>query len=71
VLQWRRRYLLDVWVEPRAVETLPAIVRGRVRDMTTEGETYVGSFAEVVALIEAALDAGGVTPREWERDRHA
>lgn len=69
--QWRRRYLLDVWVEPRAVETLPAIVRGRVRDMTSEEETYVGSIAEVAAVIEAALDAGDVRPRHWERDREA
>jgi hypothetical protein len=51
------------------VESLPAIVRGRVRDMSTAEERYVGSFAEVQAIIEADLDAEGVNPRCWERDR--
>lgn len=71
VPQWRRRYLLDLWIERRVVESLPAIVRGRVRDMSTAEERYVGSFAEVEALIEADLDAEGITPRCWERDRDA
>jgi hypothetical protein len=69
VRQRRRRYLLDVWVERRVVESLPAIVRGRVRDMSTAEERYVGSFAELEAIIEADLDAEGVNPRCWERDR--
>jgi hypothetical protein len=71
VPQWRRRYLVDVWVERRDVATLPAIVRGRMRDMSTDEERYVGSFAEVEAIVEADLDAEGVSPRCWERDRDA
>lgn len=68
VRKWRRRYLLDVWVEGRLVPSLPAVVRGRVRDMATERDTYVGSFAEVEAMVEADLDEDGVTPRRWEHD---
>jgi hypothetical protein len=70
VRHYRRRYLLDLWVERRVVESLPAIVRVRVRDLSTTGTgRYVGSFADVEAIIEADLDAEGVNPRCWERDR--
>lgn len=65
---WKHRFLLDVWAEPREVESLPLIVRARVRDLTTDGETYVGSFAEIERLVELRLDAEGLTPRRWERD---
>lgn len=68
VRAWKHRFLLDVWAEPREVEALPAVVRARVRDLTTDEETYVGSFAEVEALIDARLDAAGTSPRRWERD---
>ena len=64
---WRCRFLLDVWAEPREVDTLPALVRGRVLDLAGDEETYVGSFAEIQELIEARLDADGVLPRRWER----
>ena len=64
---WRQRFLIDVWAEPRDVEVLPAVVRARVRDMATDEETYVGSFAEIERIIEARLDADGVSPRRWER----
>ena len=50
---WRRRFLIDVWAEPRDVDSLPAVIRARVRDMATDEETYVGSFAEIV---DRALD---------------
>ncbi|GAA4717936.1 hypothetical protein [Nocardioides conyzicola] len=63
----RFRFLLDLWVEPREVESLPVVVRGRVRDLETDEEKYVGSFAEVEQVVEARLDAGGVAPRRWER----
>lgn len=49
---------------------MPAIVRGRLRDLSIAEEGYVGSFEEVQARIEADLDADGVTPRRWERGRH-
>jgi hypothetical protein len=42
-----------------------------MRDMSTDEERYVGSFAEVEAIVEADLDAEGVSPRCWERDRDA
>lgn len=64
---WRQRFLIDVWAEPRDVEELPAVVRARVRDMATDEETYVGSFAEIEQIVERRLDADGVTPRRWER----
>jgi hypothetical protein len=64
---WRQRFLIDVWAEPREVDALPAVVRARVRDMATDEETYVGSFAEIERIIEARLDADGVAPRRWER----
>ena len=64
---WRHRFLIDVWAEPRDVETLPAVVRARVRDMATDEETYVGSFAEIEQIVEKRLDEDGVTPRRWER----
>lgn len=70
VPQWRRRYLLDVWIERRVIDSLPAIVSGRLRDLSLAEERYVGSFEEVQARIEADLDAAGVTPRRWERGRH-
>jgi hypothetical protein len=68
VKTWKHRFLLDVWAEPRDVETLPVIVRARVRDLATDEEQYVGSFAEIERLVEARLDAEGLTPRRWERD---
>jgi hypothetical protein len=64
---WRRRFLIDVWAEPREIATLPAVVRARIRDLTTDEERYMGSIAEVEQVIEASLDADGVTPRRWER----
>lgn len=68
VKTWKHRFLLDVWAEPRDVESLPVIVRARVRDLATDEETYVGSFAEIQRLVEARLDAEGLSPRKWERD---
>lgn len=67
VTTWRHRFLIDVWVEPREVETLPAVVRARVHDMATDEECYVGSFAELERIIDARLDADGVIFRRWER----
>lgn len=64
---WKRRFLIDVWAEPRGVPDLPVVLRARVRDMATDEERYVGSIAEVEELIEDALDADGITPRRWER----
>ena len=64
---WRQRFLIDVWAEPRDVESLPAVIRARVRDMATDEETYVGSFAEIEQIGEKRLDEDGVTPRRWER----
>lgn len=64
---WRQRFLVDVWAEPREIDELPAVIRARVRDMATDEETYVGSFAEIEQIIEARLDVSGVTPRRWER----
>jgi hypothetical protein len=61
-----QRFLLDVWAEPREVESLPAVVRGRVRDMTTDEVHHVGSWAEVGAVIESRLDAELPLWR-WER----
>ena len=43
------------------------MVRGRVRDLETDEEKYVGSFAEVEQVVEARLDDGGIAPRRWER----
>ena len=63
----RFRFLLDLWVEPREVESLPVVVRGRVRDLETDEEKYVGSFAEVEQVVEARLDDSGIAPRRWER----
>lgn len=67
VSAWRRRFLLDVWAEPRAVDDLPRIIRARVRDMSTDAETFVGSIAEIEAVLERSLDDGGITNRRWER----
>lgn len=67
VKAWRRRFLVDIWSEPRDVASLPAILRARVRDLTTHEERYVGSFAELERIVEARLDADGITPRRWER----
>jgi hypothetical protein len=69
VKTWKHRFLLDVWAEPREVESLPLIVRARVRDLATDEETYVGSFAELEGIGEARLDAEGATPRRWEREQ--
>ena len=63
---WRRRYLIDVWAEPRDLGELPAVLRARVRDMATDEERYVGSIAEVERLIEDQLDEDGIVPRRWE-----
>ena len=65
---WKHRFLLDVWAEPREVESLPLIVRARVRDLATDEEKYVGSFAEIERLVEDRLEAEGLTPRRWERE---
>jgi hypothetical protein len=67
VTAWKHRFLLDVWAEPREVETLPAVIRARVRDLATDEEYYVGSFAELERIVEARLDAEGIVPRRWER----
>ena len=69
VRTWKHRFLLDVWAEPRDVASLPVIVRARVRDLASDEETYVGSFAEIQRIIDARLDAEGLTPRTWERDQ--
>lgn len=47
--------------------TLPAVIRARVRDMATDEEHYVGSFAELERIVDARLDVDGITPRQWER----
>lgn len=67
VSAWRRRFLLDVWAEPRAVDDLPCIIRARVRDMASDDSTFVGSMAEIEAVLERSLDEGGITNRRWER----
>ncbi|MGX4695358.1 hypothetical protein [Streptomyces sp. JNUCC 63] len=64
---WRRRFLIDVWAEPRDIAGLPAVVRARIRDLTTDEEQYMGSIAEIEQVIEARLDEDDVTPRRWER----
>ncbi|MFZ3561344.1 MULTISPECIES: hypothetical protein [unclassified Streptomyces] len=64
---WRHRFLVDVWVEPREVDTLPALIRARVRDLATGEEYYVGSFAELERIVDARLDADGLVHRRWER----
>lgn len=64
---WRARFLLDIWAEPRELDELPAVLRMRVRDLSTDEETYVGSMAELGQVVEGRLDADGVTPRRWER----
>ena len=66
--KWKHRFLLDVWAEPREVDSLPLVVRAKVRDLATDEETYVGSFAEIERLVDARLDAEGLTPRRWERE---
>jgi hypothetical protein len=67
VKTWKHRFLLDVWAEPREVESLPLIVRARVRDLATDEETYVGSFAELERIVEARLAAAGAAPRRGGR----
>jgi hypothetical protein len=64
---WRRRFLIDIWAEPRDIDGLPLIIRARVRDVVTDEESYVGSCAEIEHIIAARLDADGITPRRWER----
>jgi hypothetical protein len=64
---WRRRFLIDVWAEPRDDDELPVIIRARVRDVATGEEYYVGSHAEIEHIITTRLDADGVIPRRWER----
>jgi hypothetical protein len=63
---WKRRYLIDVWAEPREIPDLPAVLRARIKDLTTDEEHYVGSIAELERLIEDQLDADGITPRRWD-----
>jgi hypothetical protein len=64
---WRRRFLIDVWAEPRDDDEQPVIIRARVRDAATGEEYYVGSYAEIEGLITMRLDADGISPRRWER----
>ena len=64
---WGRRFLIDVWAEPTDVATLPAIVRARIVDLSTEEERYAGSIAELAQVIEDSLDADQIVPRRWER----
>lgn len=60
------RFRLDVWAELREVEALPAVVRGRVRDMATDEVHHVRSWAEAGRVIEKRLDEE--LPRwRWER----
>lgn len=68
---WRRRFLLDLWAEPRERCDLPTLIRGRVRDLTAEDdddgtEQYLSSPADLDSFIAARLDAAGLTPRRWE-----
>jgi len=64
---WKLRFLLDIWAEPRNADSLPAVIRARVRDLGTDRERYVGSFAEIEQLVEDRLDEEGIEPRRWER----
>lgn len=66
---WTYRFLLEVWVEAREVSTLPKRVRARVRDLERGRVSYVGSVAEIDALVNERLDAAGLTPRRWEHDQ--
>jgi hypothetical protein len=63
----RFRFLVDIWAEGREVEALPYVLRGRVRDLRTDEETYVGSFEEIEEAVEARLDGDDVRPRRWGR----
>ena len=62
------RYLIEVWAEPRDIDGLPVLLRGRVRDLANRRERYVTSAGEVGAMIEQFLDADGLTPRVWEAE---
>ena len=35
--------------------------------MTTDDTTFVGSIAEIEAVLDRSLDDGGITHRRWER----
>jgi hypothetical protein len=62
----RHRFLLELWLEPRAVTTRVLRLRGRIRDLR-DGETGrgVASIQDVDEFIHEAFEAAGADVR-WE-----
>jgi len=66
---WKLSFLIDIVPVPRDLDTLPTLIRARVKDLSVAKDRgrAVGSFAEIEQVLEARLDAEGISPREWER----
>lgn len=61
----RLHFLLELWLEPREIQGAPLSLRGRVRDLISGREAFVGTFEDVERFVDAALDAVGATNRRW------
>lgn len=66
---WKLSFLVDIVPVPRDVDTLPTLIRARVKDLSSAKDRGrdVGSIAEIEEVLEARLDAEGISPRQWER----
>ena len=62
----RRRFLIDVWTEAREDPPLPAVIRARIRDLTSEGECYVGSIEEIAQALETFIGRRADEPGRGE-----
>jgi hypothetical protein len=62
----RHRFLLELWLEPRAVATRVLRLRGRIRELR-DGDTSrsVASIQDVDEFIHSAFEAAGADVR-WE-----
>lgn len=64
----KRRFLLELWLEPRALVSHLFRLRGRMRDLGSESQCSVGALGDVDEFIRASFATPDREVR-WETDR--
>ena len=63
----KRRFLLELWLEPRAAVSQLFRVRGRMHDLETNADRSVGGLGDVEEFIQSSFAAPDREVR-WEAE---
>lgn len=63
----KRRFLLELWLEPRAAVSHLFRVRGRMRDLDSDADCSVGGLGDVEEFIQRSFAAPDREVR-WETE---